>query len=376
MASVLESHPRELAAPQVQDVSRPLAGHYYYDPAVFEAEKTGVFYRNWLFAAHRAQFEHPGDYVTVDIHDQSVFLILGDDDEVRAFYNACAHRAHPLVEGCGHAEKLVCPYHAWRYKLDGQLQYARRGSDPALASVESIGLTPVRMESLLGLLFINLDPDADSLLSLVPNLEADILRYAPFIDELKPWKQTDLMLPEVAANWKVVIDNYLECYHCGPAHPGFSEVFDVPKTAIEVDGLVSRQFVPARASSPIEQYPLHHDDASKVGVFWFLWPNTGLMVIPGAANFYVSAFDPVAPGRCRRRFMGFGLDDHPSPQEATRDAWLSATVAKEDISLCENVQRGLRQRGYQQGFYADGGADIDETALRAFHARYLSAMNR
>ena len=99
-------HPEAVRSPT-------LAARYYVDPELFEPEKEAIFYRSWQFAAHRSQLDAPGKFVTTRNYDQEIFLICNARSEVRAFYNACAHRVHPLVEGQGRKQRLVCPYHAW-----------------------------------------------------------------------------------------------------------------------------------------------------------------------------------------------------------------------------------------------------------------------
>ena len=131
-----------------------LAARYYVDPEIFEAEKEAIFYRSWQFAAHRSQLDAPGKFVATRIHDQEIFLICNAHGEVRAFYDACAHRAHPLVEGQGRKQRLVCPYHAWTYDLDGRLQHARGTQSIAHFERDAIGLSEVRTEWFLDFVFI------------------------------------------------------------------------------------------------------------------------------------------------------------------------------------------------------------------------------
>ena len=127
------------------ETSFTLSSPYYTDPGVFELEKEKIFYRSWQYVAPRQSFASPGDYVVVDICEQSVFVILGDDFELRAFYNVCRHRAHELLQGQGNvASAIVCPYHAWTYKKDGALRHARNTADLANFCLEDYSLKSIQ----------------------------------------------------------------------------------------------------------------------------------------------------------------------------------------------------------------------------------------
>ena len=355
------------------DRSPTLAARYYVDPGIFEAEKEAIFYRSWQFAAHRSQLDAPGKFVTTCIHDQEIFLICNALGEVRAFYNACAHRAHPLVEGQGRTQRLVCPYHAWTYDLDGRLQHARGTRAMAHFERDAICLSEVRCEWLLDFAFINLDDAAPPLAAQAPGLADDIRASLPMHDSLVARGGRSMVLPQMRANWKVAIDNFLECFHCRNAHPTFSETLDVSRTAIAVDGIVSRQSMPVSDNPGETPYVVHPDEPVQEGVFWFVWPNTSILVFPGPPSLYVSRFAPVEPALTRRQFFGVGMPGAAGEAERARDRLVSEFVGPEDIRLCEAVQRGLRQRGYSQGRYVidDARNEWSEHALHHFHRQYL-----
>ena len=186
------------------DRSPTLAARHYIDPGIFEAEKEAIFYRSWQLAAHRSQLDAPGRFVTTRIHDQEIFLIRNAHGEVRGFYNACAHRAHPLVEGQGRKQRLVCPYHAWTYDLDGRLEHARGTRAMAHFDRDAICLSEVRTEWLLDFAFINLDEAASPLAARAPGLADDIRAHLPMYDELVARGERSFVPPETRANWKVV----------------------------------------------------------------------------------------------------------------------------------------------------------------------------
>ncbi|MEM7522483.1 MAG: aromatic ring-hydroxylating dioxygenase subunit alpha, partial [Pseudomonadota bacterium] len=210
------------------DESFTLPSSWYVDPAMFEREKEAIFYRTWQYVAHRSMFKAPGDYVAVKICDQNVFVMMGGDGELRAFYNVCRHRAHELLsEPHGNVKSvIVCPYHAWTFEREGALRGARfTGERPGFDKAD-YSLRQVRLELFLDCVFVNLDDDAESLGGQAGDLEADIRARVPYLSDLKPvGMDTDLLGDTYQkAGWKVVVDNYVECYHCHHAHPDFASL--------------------------------------------------------------------------------------------------------------------------------------------------------
>ena len=102
--------------------SYTLPSRLYLDESIYEQEKQKIFYCNWHYAGHLSQLSKSGDYLTATIADESIFIVRGQDDTLRGFYNVCRHRAHQLLEGSGNTRNIVCPYHAWSYALDGELR--------------------------------------------------------------------------------------------------------------------------------------------------------------------------------------------------------------------------------------------------------------
>ena len=163
--STAEIHLKSGDAPFNVDPAKSftLPARFYTDDSVYELEKEAVFYNSWWYAGHVSQVQKTGDYLTTEIHEQSVFVVRDREGELRAFYNVCQHRGHELVSGCGHANLIVCPYHAWSYDLDGQLKGARNTDKMDGFKKCDFALKPVKVEVFCGLVMINLDPQAKSL---------------------------------------------------------------------------------------------------------------------------------------------------------------------------------------------------------------------
>ena len=224
-----QSLPPESTSPigESADLGFTLPSRYYLDSEIYEQEKEAIFYRNWHYVCHATAVAHPGDYVTTRIVDESLFVIRGEDGELRAFYNVCRHRAHQLLAGTGNTKGIVCPYHAWTYSLSGELRHARNSENVSGFNRTEFCLPPVQVEIFLGLVFINLDPDAESLAKLVPDLEQDIRLRIPDLDSLTVKAPAEFGGTKINAGWKVVADNYIECYHCTPAHPDFASIINM-----------------------------------------------------------------------------------------------------------------------------------------------------
>ncbi|MBO0777378.1 MAG: aromatic ring-hydroxylating dioxygenase subunit alpha [Ktedonobacteraceae bacterium] len=200
-----------------------LPGRYYYDPAIYELEQERIFSQMWICAGRADTIAEPGAYQVVTIGRESVIIVRGRDGELRAFFNVCRHRGARLcTEATGHLKgSIQCRYHAWTYGLDGRLI----GATNVLAHEEfdrtAYGLLPVALEIWEGFIWLNLTdnppPIADQL---HPVIIERFGSYTPFarygVGNLKRGKTITYQL---RANWKLVLENFMECYHCAPMHP-------------------------------------------------------------------------------------------------------------------------------------------------------------
>jgi phenylpropionate dioxygenase-like ring-hydroxylating dioxygenase large terminal subunit len=193
-----------------------LSQPFYLDSRIFQLEKHRVLMREWLFAGHVSQLREPGDYFVYEVAGESIILSRDELDNVNAMVNVCRHRGSRVcVDSAGNEKRFVCPYHGWVYELDGALRSARMM--PAEFDLTAHGLHRLRVELFQGLIFVSF---------------ADVpVEFAPLRNELeacfKPFgferaKVAAAKSYRVAANWKLVMENYVECYHCVTAHPEFS----------------------------------------------------------------------------------------------------------------------------------------------------------
>jgi len=347
--------------------SYTLKGRTYTDPGIFEQEKEAVFYRAWNFVGHVGQVPEPGCYFECNVLDQNLFVVRGKDGELRAFYNVCQHRAHELVKGSGKAKALVCPYHAWSYRLDGGLRTARGSQETPGFSAEEICLTPVQVEVFCNFIFVNLDPDAAPLAGQLGPMEQELRRYCPDLDKLT---FAHRLTYEIKANWKNVVDNFLECYHCAPAHPAFVDLVDM-KSYRSVAYDIHSSHISAGTSPDNSAYSFDPVGASQSAfAAWWLWPNVTFNTFPGPGNISVLHITPTGPETVHEHFDFYFMNDTPSEQEMQAIRYIDEVLQPEDIGLVESVQRGLNSRGYDQGrFIVDRArSERSEHAVHHFHS--------
>ncbi len=331
-------------------------------------EQEAIFYRQWCYAGHASQLPRVGDYLTMQIHEQNVFVVRDRSGELRAFYNVCQHRGHELVDGAGHANVIVCPYHAWSYDLDGSLKSARNTDDIEGFSKCDFSLKPVRVEVFCGMVFVNLDSDAVSLKEQAAELEKEIREFCPSVDDLA-FAQRDTY--EVKCNWKVMIDNYLECYHCQPAHRDFVDLVDMNSYRSVPKGIYSSHISRAANSTENSAFTFEKGDVDFGFAGWFLWPNLTLWAYPGEPNLSVLQMIPDRAGRTIEYQDWFVPGGKPSKQLFDAMVYQKDVLQPEDISLCESVQRGLKSRGYNQGRFV---VDADRTELSEHAVHHFQHM--
>ncbi len=353
--------------------SHTLPARYYYDDAIYRAEKEAIFYRNWWYAGHVSQLTEPGAYLTTKIHEQNVFVVRAEDGELKAFYNVCQHRGHELLGGCGKVRSIICPYHAWTYSLDGDLMGARNTQDMPNFDRCDFSLKPVRIENFCSMIFINLDPQAQSLRQLSGNLEQEIRQYCPELDSLAFAARDEY---HVQSNWKTMVDNFLECYHCHAAHKDFVDLVDMGSYRSTVHGIYSSHVSDAARTTESSAFSFEKGEVDFGFAGWFLWPNLTIWIYPGEPNLSVLQMLPDGNERTIEYQDWFVVGGEPSSQLREAMVYQKDVLQPEDIGLCESVQRGLRSRGYNQGrFVTDNEmSSASEHAVHHFQSLVSRAL--
>ncbi|MEM7207656.1 MAG: aromatic ring-hydroxylating dioxygenase subunit alpha [Pseudomonadota bacterium] len=354
--------------------SYTLPARFYFDGDIYNAEKEAIFYSSWLYAGHKSQVAEAGAYFTVKIHEQNVFVVRDKSGEINAFYNVCQHRGHELLEGAGKTSNIVCPYHAWAYGFDGELIAARNSQRVQGFNKCEFALKRVQIEDFCGMLFVNLDPDAPSLRSQTGELENEIRKLCPRVDELQ-YAQRDTF--DVACNWKTIVDNFLECYHCHVAHKDFVDLVDMNSYRTKTYDIYSAQISGAARSNENSAFKFETGDVDFGYAGWFLWPNLTIWLYPGDANLSVLQMNPAEEERTIEFQDWFVLDGQPTDQLCEAMAYQKDVLQPEDIALCTSVQKGLKSRGYNQGrFIVDEElSELSEHAVHHFQSLVMRALD-
>ena len=357
-----------------------LPSPWYFRPEVHEAEKEKIFLKSWRFVCHRSELANRGDYVTVQVVDQGVFVIRGADGNLRAFYNVCQHRAHELLQGKGNLKAVItCPYHAWAYGLDGGLRTARNCENVAGFDKGDFSLQAVRVQEFGGFVFVNLDPDAIPMNEWAPGMEEQIYKWFPDVDRIVAASQKDF---DIKANWKVVVENAIEGYHfpsSGPCHKELCDIIDMDSTTIEVHenwlGVIAP---PGKNETGVYPFPTDGKGGQTSHfITLYMWPDWIIYSWPYANMISTFLMRPTGPETCIVENPYFEIPGE-SDDVTTRgsETWFNNNLGPEDAALNEGVQRGIRSRGYYQGrfFTKPGEAGDSEHCVHAFQTWVKDAL--
>jgi carnitine monooxygenase subunit len=345
-----------------------LPGWVYHDPDFFTVEMERVIRPSWQVVCHVSDIPGAGDWHSLELLGESVIVMRGDDDAVRAFHNVCRHRASRLVDGAaGCAKKLVCPYHGWTYEKDGRLSGVPNKADYSGLDISALGLVAVQCEIWQGFIFIRLTGDGPSVADMMAPYEEMIAHYR--LPEMRAFGRVTLRPRDV--NWKNVADNYSDALHIPVAHPGLTRLFGRGygiEAAEHVDrmwgDLIDRPS--ANISERAYQKLLPHVDhlpeaAQRHWLYFKLWPNVAFDIYPDQVDFM--QFIPVSPTQTIIREIAYALPDTRREMKAARYLnWrINRQVNAEDTALIARVQAGMASSAYMPGPLGES-----EVCLRGF----------
>ena len=336
----------------------------------FDADQAAIIGRTWQWICHGEKLRAPGSFTAESIAGMPIFAVRDGDGELRAFYNVCQHRAHELVQGEGRLKNLVCPYHGWSYDLSGQLKAARHTSHLVDFDPGDICLDQVQITEFGGFVYVNLDPGAAPLQELSGDFGAEIAHWAPDVEQLK---LAHHLTYKIKSNWKNVVDNFLECYHCPIAHKDFVSLVDMDTYEVTTHGIYSSHMAEA-GKTENAAYDVSEATVTDHAVWW-LWPNTCMMRYPGRGNFIVLKVIPAGPDLTYETYDFFLETAEPNEAELESIRYLDDVLQVEDINLVESVQRGMSTPAFQQGRIVNdpSGSGLSEHALHHFHRLVLDA---
>ena len=370
MTSPAEASHRPGAPPErparQYSATRTPDGRIYWDPEILRTELDQFFYRNWLCIGREEQVAQAGDFLTRQIGRESVLIVRGTDRTVRGFYNLCRHRGTRVVlapEGSG-AHSFICPYHSWSYDLEGHLIGALHMKGQEEFDRQEYGLHPIRVDRWGGFLWANLEPDG-------PGLAASL---GPFFARFARFPIADLRLGarkeyEVEANWKVLVENFSECYHCAPVHPSLNRLTPYLSgdndAAFRADGERSlfsggyMQFAKDYQSMTKSGYTsrpllpgITAEDARRV-YYYVVFPNLFFSLHPDYLMIHRTW--PVSPSHSRvENEFYFAPETIAAPGFVPSDAVdLWDEINRQDWAVCQLAQEGMGSRAWDGGRYSD-----------------------
>ncbi len=342
----------------------------YVEQVWHNADLEAIIAKTWQWVCHVEKVREPGAYTTVEVAGKPIAVVRDKDGVLRAFYNVCKHRAHELLSGDGNTTRIMCPYHAWVYKLDGNLVRAPHTEQLQDFNPKDICLDQVQVEEFCGFVYVNLDPAAQSLAETTGDLATEIKHWAPDIEDLT---FAHRLTYDIKSNWKNVVDNFLECYHCPTAHKDFCDLVDMDTYKVTTHGIYSSHMADA-GNTANSAYDVSNATVRTHAVWW-LWPNTCIMRYPGRSSMIILNVIPAGPDRTLETYDFFLEETTPNEAELDTIRYLDEVLQVEDINLVESVQRGMNTPAFTQGRIVDdaNGSGQSEHAVHHFHGLVLDA---
>ncbi len=349
----------------------------YIDPDFHAAEIERIFRPSWQVVCHDSDIPNPGDWHSIDYIGESVIVVRGADRVVRAFTNVCRHRGSRLLDGAaGCAKKLICPYHAWTYELDGRLTGVPDAASYPTLDKGKAGLVPVGLDQWRGFWFVRLTDDGG------PSVAA---MMAPYEEQVAPYRFEELgalgrvTLRPRDVNWKNVGDNYSDGLHIPVAHPGLTRLFG-KSYGVEAEDNVDRMWgdlidrpsanwserMYQRLLPPVPHLP---EDKQRHWLYFKLWPNVAFDIYPDQVDFM--QWLPTGPTSCLIREISYVLPDDRRKMRAARYLnWrINRQVNAEDTLLITRVQQGMASQSFTMGPLSD-----KEVCLKHFCKRMRQIM--
>jgi Rieske 2Fe-2S family protein len=337
--------------------AKTLPQQYFVSAKIFAKEQETIFSEQWVLVGHQSQIARAGDYFVTEVAGESLIVVRDKATKVRAFYNVCRHRGTRLCEKeIGHLSAIQCPYHAWTYSLDGKLVGAPHMDDLPGFDKTDYSLHAVNLALWEGFIFVNLGGGSS-------NAEK---WFAPLAGKFTHWNLPHLRSAkrieyDVRANWKLIFENYSECYHCPGVHPALQKLtpYDLAENDL-CEGPFLGGFMPIINGKSLTMSG--HACALPVGdiqaqdharVFYYsIFPNMLLSMHPEYVM--VHQLWPRSPDRslilCDWFFHpeAFARKDF-KPDDAV-EFW--DMTNKQDWHVCELSQQGITSRAYEPGPYS------------------------
>jgi choline monooxygenase len=323
------------------DDAYTLPAFMYTDEAFVKIDKQIILSNSWQLVGHTSQLTKSGDQIVAEISDKPVVIVRNKTGDIKAFHNVCRHRAGPVATANGNSPFLSCKYHGWTYTLDGALKSAPEMASTPNFDVCQYHLPQVSLSIWQGLVFINLDnnavtPEIGDLFSGISETIHPIDIAAMQFSHRQEYK--------IQCNWKVYMDNYLEGYHLPIVHPGLNKLLDYRSYEITTHPWYIYQYSPLESSSGVNNFY-----GEGKAHYYCIFPNLMLNILPGRLQ--TNLVVPVDEKTCKVIFDFYysDVDSAKTQKIITQDLEFSDQIQVEDISICENVQKGLASGTYEKG---------------------------
>ncbi|HVE14501.1 MAG TPA: aromatic ring-hydroxylating dioxygenase subunit alpha [Elusimicrobiota bacterium] len=355
---------------------------YFHSPEIYRAELDKVFCGRWLLACREEEVAKPGDYHLVPVGDESIILVRGKDGELRAHFNVCRHRGTRLCvepKGCFANAKIRCPYHAWSYGLDGRLEAAPLMDEMPSFKLEEHPLYAAAVRVWEGFVFLNLSEKPGPFEAEMGALNAE--RFGKW--HLKDLRIAHKIEYDLKCNWKIVLHNYQECYHCPGVHPRLSRITHFRGAAHDcMEGSVIGGYMTmeagkggmtmdgAPAGPPLGD--IRGEDLKRV-YYYSVFPN--LLLSPHPDFVIYHRIRPVAVDHtlldCHWLLAPETIAD-PKKMERFKSAVEFWDITnREDWQVCEQMQQGTASRRFRRGTYSG-----QEDVLAALDKEFAKAVGR
>ncbi len=329
-----------------------MPARWYVEPDFLKLEAEKIFYKTWQPVGRLDDLVRIGDFFSCEVLDQPLVLARNGEGELRAFYNVCPHRAAVVAQGRGNRKSLQCKYHGWTYDLDGKLLRAPEFEGVRNWNKDDVCLQPIQVEAWGPWVFVNLDPEAESLSAAYGGIHQEIRAAGFDLEKMRLVERRDYM---INCNWKVYVDNYLEGYHLPIAHPGLFREIDYDQYRVDTFRYYSKQHAPIRelnAGEARDRRYVRSGEGEQDALYYWIFPNVMLNVY--LDNTSINIIIPLGHDKTLTVFEWY----FESP--GTGAGWesmqqiiaFSDEIQQEDIELCEWVQRGLRSKAYDSGRFS------------------------
>lgn len=313
-----------------------LPADWYVDPTIYERELNDIFRATWQCVGHVDEFPSTGSYATRNIGPWPIVLVRGEAGSLKAFLNICRHRMHKVVEGAGTCSSMQCPYHAWTYGLDGSLKGAPRSGEDPKFDKNAFSMVPLAVDTWGPFVFVHFDPDAKPLSEQLGSMPEVAAARGVDLDACTFYERTEHLLD---CNWKVHVDNSVECYHCPTCHPALGSEFWIRPDYYKLE--VGESWV--GHTTTLRNRPDGADPDTVDYQFYYAFPNCYIIAYTPAGQtrgYIMYWFTPNGPTQMTITMDAFFA---PDIESAERDNVLKQTyqTLEDDIGICHSVQAAV-----------------------------------